>query len=298
MASVAEKYAMRRAIVLSAAGIATTSPNPPVGCVVLDREGRVAGEGFHLRKGEAHAEAKALAQAGDKAAGGTAVVSLEPCNHVGRTPACRQALIDAEIARVVIAVLDPTSRGEGGAAMLSAAGVDVEVGVLEGEAKVVVGPWLTALEILRPIITWPYVVAAKQVKAVNGDVDDVRCLTLNSDAVFYGDGRVREATLGSHGAGILHIADFPTSADRRDMVRSLYDGGVRRLLLACDQAVATSFIELDLVDRVCAYLPDAGTQERLDLVALVPPGFRITTATRVEKFVRVDAERNGILQGE
>lgn len=117
---------MRRAIALSAAGLGTTSPNPPVGCVLLDADGQIAGEGYHERKGEAHAEAQALAAAGQRARAATAVVTLEPCNHRGRTPACRQALIDAGVRRVVIAVTDPTSRGEGGTAALRAAGVDVE----------------------------------------------------------------------------------------------------------------------------------------------------------------------------
>ena len=160
MATLMEAAAMRRAIALSAAGIGTTSPNPPVGCVLLDQEGRVIGEGYHQRKGEAHAETHALAAAGGQARGATAVVTLEPCNHEGRTPACRQALIDAKVARVVIALLDPTSRSDGGAATLRAAGIDVEAGVLADEARVILGPWLTALERQRPVITWPYVVSA------------------------------------------------------------------------------------------------------------------------------------------
>jgi diaminohydroxyphosphoribosylaminopyrimidine deaminase/5-amino-6-(5-phosphoribosylamino)uracil reductase len=135
---------MRLAIALSAHGIATTSPNPPVGCVILDAAGEIVGTGYHQRKGEPHAEVNALSAAGSRAAGGTAVVTLEPCNHVGRTPACRQALLDALISRVIIAVRDPTSRGEGGAALLRAAGVDVEIGVLADEARLVLGPWLTA----------------------------------------------------------------------------------------------------------------------------------------------------------
>ncbi|WP_345409925.1 bifunctional diaminohydroxyphosphoribosylaminopyrimidine deaminase/5-amino-6-(5-phosphoribosylamino)uracil reductase RibD [Nonomuraea salmonea] len=113
---------MRRAIALSALGLGTTSPNPSVGCVILDEDGRVVGEGFHRRKGEAHAEGNALAAAGPEARGGTAVVTLEPCNHVGRAPACRALLIEAGIARVVVAVIDPTSRGEGGVAALRQAG--------------------------------------------------------------------------------------------------------------------------------------------------------------------------------
>ncbi|MGH3550222.1 MAG: bifunctional diaminohydroxyphosphoribosylaminopyrimidine deaminase/5-amino-6-(5-phosphoribosylamino)uracil reductase RibD [Pseudonocardiaceae bacterium] len=116
MASAHERDAMRRAIALSAFGLGTASPNPPVGCVVLAANGNFVGEGYHERKGEPHAEAQALAAAGEHARGGTAVVTLEPCNHHGRTPACRQALIEAGIARVIISVIDPTSRGEGGAA--------------------------------------------------------------------------------------------------------------------------------------------------------------------------------------
>src|SRR5580700_35979 len=136
-AAAAEAAAMRRAIALSAAGLGTTSPNPPVGCVLLGPGGRIVGEGYHERKGEAHAEAQALAAAGPLAAGATAVVTLEPCNHQGRTPPCRQGLIDAGIKRGVIAVIDPTSRGEGGAVELRRAGVDVETGVLADEARTV-----------------------------------------------------------------------------------------------------------------------------------------------------------------
>lgn len=131
---------MRQAIALSALGLGTTSPNPPVGCVLLDAEGDIAGQGYHRRKGEAHAEVNALAAAGKRASGGTAVVTLEPCNHHGVTPPCHQALIDAGISRVVIAVIDPTSRGVGGASRLQEAGLDVEVGCLADEATLVLDP--------------------------------------------------------------------------------------------------------------------------------------------------------------
>lgn len=109
MASELELAAMRRAIVISACGLGTTSPNPAVGCVILDSEGRLVGEGYHRRKGEAHAEVNALSAAGTHANGGVAVVTLEPCNHYGVTPPCHQALLDAGIKRVVVAMLDPTS---------------------------------------------------------------------------------------------------------------------------------------------------------------------------------------------
>ena len=100
---VTEDEAMRRAIALAARGLGTTSPNPVVGCVLLDADGEVVGEGFHAYAGGPHAEIVALAQAGERARGGTAVVTLEPCNHTGRTGPCAQALIDAGVARVVIA---------------------------------------------------------------------------------------------------------------------------------------------------------------------------------------------------
>src|SRR4051812_32958869 len=113
---VTEDEAMRRAVALAARGLGTTSPNPVVGCLLLDAAGEVVGEGFHAYAGGPHAEIVALAQAGERARGGTAVVSLEPCNHTGRTGPCSHALINAGITRVVIAVDDPTPAAAGGAA--------------------------------------------------------------------------------------------------------------------------------------------------------------------------------------
>jgi len=103
-----EVAAMRRAVALSASVGEATHPNPNVGAVVLDRSGEVVGEGRHERAGGPHAEVAALAQAGERARGGTAVVTLEPCAHTGRTGPCADALIAAGIARVVIAVPEPT----------------------------------------------------------------------------------------------------------------------------------------------------------------------------------------------
>jgi len=287
---------MRRAIALSAAGIGTTSPNPPVGCVVIGPDGAVIGEGHHVRKGEAHAETNALAAASSRARGGTAVVSLEPCNHEGRTPACRQALIDAKVARVVVAVLDPTSRGEGGAARLRAAGIEVEVGVLADEARVVLGPWLTALETRRPCVTWPYLLDAVGIKAMPDGLDEIRMLRLNADAVFHADGSVTEAVPGSHGTGSLRLEDFTSGTERDAVVASLYEGGVRRLLLVGGLASAEPFLARNLIDRVVAYLPDSPAS-RAAGVSLpwqqVPPGFTIVGAARVGGFARIEARRDG-----
>ena len=120
---------MRRALDLAALAEGHTSPNPLVGAVVLDRQGRLVGEGFHARAGEPHAEVGALAQAGDAARGGTLVVTLEPCCHHGRTPPCSEAVLRAGIARVVVALRDPDPRVAGGGIdQLRQAGVEVITG--------------------------------------------------------------------------------------------------------------------------------------------------------------------------
>ncbi|MEW9548680.1 bifunctional diaminohydroxyphosphoribosylaminopyrimidine deaminase/5-amino-6-(5-phosphoribosylamino)uracil reductase RibD [Nonomuraea sp. NPDC050783] len=147
---------MARAVALAARGHGTTSPNPVVGCVVLDAGGAVAGEGFHAYAGGPHAEVVALAQAGERARGGTAYVTLEPCDHTGRTGPCSRALLDAGIARVVVAVADPNPRAAGGAARLRAAGVAVTTGVLAAEAERVNEEWLTYARLGRAHVTWKF----------------------------------------------------------------------------------------------------------------------------------------------
>jgi diaminohydroxyphosphoribosylaminopyrimidine deaminase/5-amino-6-(5-phosphoribosylamino)uracil reductase len=129
-----DRFAMQRALALAARGVATTQPNPRVGCVIAQR-GRVVGEGWHEQPGEAHAEVLALRVAGAQAAGATAYVTLEPCSHHGRTPPCVDALIQARVARVVYAVADPNPLVNGrGDAALRAAGITVESGLMEQEA--------------------------------------------------------------------------------------------------------------------------------------------------------------------
>jgi diaminohydroxyphosphoribosylaminopyrimidine deaminase / 5-amino-6-(5-phosphoribosylamino)uracil reductase len=126
---------MERALALAALGAGTTSPNPMVGALVLDRDGQLVGEGYHCRAGEPHAEVMALAQAGGRARGGTLVVTLEPCCHQGRTPPCCDAVLAAGVARVVVAMADPDPRvAGGGIARLRAAGLEVVEGVAEPEA--------------------------------------------------------------------------------------------------------------------------------------------------------------------
>ena len=127
---------MQRALELARHGVGLCSPNPVVGCVVLDRYGELAGDGWHKYDRRDHAEVVALRAAGERARGGTAFVTLEPCNHLGRTGPCSEALIQAGVARVVAATADPNPLVAGGGfEKLRRAGVAVEVGVLQAEAR-------------------------------------------------------------------------------------------------------------------------------------------------------------------
>jgi diaminohydroxyphosphoribosylaminopyrimidine deaminase/5-amino-6-(5-phosphoribosylamino)uracil reductase len=154
MASDTEIVAMRRAIDLAARAVATTLPNPVVGCVLLAPDGRTVGEGWHERAGGPHAEVMALAAAGDEAEGSTAVVTLEPCAHHGRTGPCADALLAAGVRRVLVAVPDPSPAAAGGADRLRAGGVEVEIGILADEATAGNEPWLVATRRGRPYVTW------------------------------------------------------------------------------------------------------------------------------------------------
>ncbi|TAN34517.1 bifunctional diaminohydroxyphosphoribosylaminopyrimidine deaminase/5-amino-6-(5-phosphoribosylamino)uracil reductase RibD [bacterium] len=129
-------YWAARALELARQADYRTSPNPMVGAVVLDPAGQVAGEGFHRRPGEPHAEEEALAAAGEGARGGTLYVNLEPCAHAHRTPSCSQAVVDAGVRRVVVSMTDPDERVRGaGVRMLESAGIETVVGVHEERAR-------------------------------------------------------------------------------------------------------------------------------------------------------------------
>jgi diaminohydroxyphosphoribosylaminopyrimidine deaminase/5-amino-6-(5-phosphoribosylamino)uracil reductase len=198
VATTTEIDAMRRATALSARALGATAPNPVVGCVILDAAGEVAGEGWHRKAGGPHAEVHALRAAGDRARGGTALVTLEPCNHTGRTGPCAQALIEAGVARVVYAVADPNAQASGGAQTLRAAGVDVEGGLLADEAEAVNTAWLTSVRLGRPHVRWKYAATLDgRIAAADGSSRwisspqsraDVHRLRAQSDAVVVGSG--------------------------------------------------------------------------------------------------------------
>lgn len=140
---------MSAALAAAERGLFTTSPNPHVGCVIV-RDGAIVAEGWHERWGGPHAEVNALRAASDRAVGATAYVTLEPCNHTGKTPPCVDALIAARVKRVVAAMADPNPIASGGAERLRAAGITVEFGVLEREARELNVGWLARLARGRP----------------------------------------------------------------------------------------------------------------------------------------------------
>jgi len=142
---------MRHALSLAAHGPAW-GVNPQVGCVLLNDAGEIVAEGWHRGAGTPHAEVDALSKVAS-AHGLTAVVTLEPCNHTGRTGPCAVALIEAGVRKVVYAVSDPGDASAGGAQRLRDAGVDVEAGVLKTEVEEFIHPWLTAARLGRPFVT-------------------------------------------------------------------------------------------------------------------------------------------------
>ncbi|MGY1715747.1 bifunctional diaminohydroxyphosphoribosylaminopyrimidine deaminase/5-amino-6-(5-phosphoribosylamino)uracil reductase RibD [Geodermatophilus sp. SYSU D01106] len=290
----AESAAMARARELGASVLGTTSPNPPVGAVVLDADGIVVGEGATSPPGGPHAEVHALARAGERARGGTAVVTLEPCAHTGRTGPCADALLAAGVARVLVAVPEPTGLAGGGADRLRAAGVDVEVGVeREAAEEGALAAWLTGARAGRPFVVWKAGatldgrVAASDGTSrwITGPVARaaVHRLRAGCDAVLVGSGtvladdpqltvrdadgrdaprqplRVVHDRRGRVPAGARVLDDAaPTLVSRADgpagLLAELFDRDVRRVLLEGGPTLAAAFLREGLVDEVLVHL--------------------------------------------
>ena len=154
-------YWMAKAIQLANKGRFTTSPNPRVGCVIVDEDSQLLGQGYHIQAGTPHAEVHALRQAAharsEGAKGATAYVTLEPCSHFGRTPPCAKALVEAQVARVVIAMTDPNPNVCGnGISMLQEAGIEVVSEVMAAEAAEmpVVTPVAASIETVKFVENW------------------------------------------------------------------------------------------------------------------------------------------------
>ncbi|WP_298180629.1 bifunctional diaminohydroxyphosphoribosylaminopyrimidine deaminase/5-amino-6-(5-phosphoribosylamino)uracil reductase RibD [Saccharomonospora sp.] len=284
---------MEAALVLSSGVRGSTSPNPPVGAVILDAEGRRVGAGATQPPPGPHAEVVALREAGERARGGTAVVTLEPCSHHGRTPPCTRALLDAGVAAVRFAVSDPHPAAAGGAEELRAAGVDVVGGVLAEE--VASGPlraWLHRERTGRPHVTWKYAAGLDgRVAAVDGSSRwisgpvsraEVHALRAAVDAVVVGTGtvltddpwltvrdsdgelasrqplRVVVGTRGiPEGARVLdNTAEtvLVASHDPDEVLAVLSERGVVDVLLEGGPTLAGAFVAARRVDRIIAYV--------------------------------------------
>ncbi len=282
--------AMRRALELAARGPAV-GVNPQVGCVLLDARGEIVAEGWHRGSGTAHAEVDALAQVAD-ARGLTAVVTLEPCNHTGRTGPCAQALIDAGIARVVYALPDPSALAAGGAERLRAAGIAVEAGPQSEAAAELLRPWLTSARLGRPFVTvkWASTLDGRAAAAdgtsqwITGAAARQRVHEQRAahDAIAVGTGTVLadDPTLTARGDGgelLGHqplpvvFGTTPVPADaalrahpaglvelgHRDLERGLaelQERGIRRLYVEGGPTLASAFLRSGLADEVLIYL--------------------------------------------
>lgn len=291
-AGLTERYeaAMRHALVLAAHGPAL-GVNPQVGCVLLAPDGSIVAEGWHRGAGTAHAEVDALSQVAD-ATGLTAVVTLEPCNHTGRTGPCSLALIEAGVSTVVYAVSDPGAASSGGAETLRAAGVEVVPGVLAAEAEEFLHVWLTAARHQRPYVTlkWASTLDGRAAAAdgssqwITGTASRQRVHEQRAanDAILVGTGTILadDPSLTARGdAGELMeqqplpvvIGERPIPGDAKlwdhprgvlesgsrnldEVLAWLYEQGIRRAFVEGGPTLASAFIAAGLVDEYLVYL--------------------------------------------
>ncbi|WP_270352271.1 bifunctional diaminohydroxyphosphoribosylaminopyrimidine deaminase/5-amino-6-(5-phosphoribosylamino)uracil reductase RibD [Microbacterium testaceum] len=291
MASAVEIDAMRRALQLARRG--PRGLNPQVGAVILSPDGDVLAEGYHRGAGTAHAEVDALSRLAPGAArGATAVVTLEPCNHTGRTGPCALALIEAGVARVVYALDDPTDAASGGADRLRAAGVDVESGAEAAAAADVVHDWVHLQRTGRPRVTvkWAQSLDGRAAAddgssqwitgpAARRDVHDRRA---QADAIVAGTGTVRsddpaltaraadgslldaqpmpvvigESETAPDAAVRRHPRDplFYATRDLHAVLADLAEQGVQRVFVEGGPTLASAFVREGLADELLVYV--------------------------------------------
>ncbi len=263
----AELAAMGRAIELAARGAGEVLPNPVVGCVLLSPDGRTVGEGWHQRCGEAHAEVNALTMAGSAARGATAVVTLEPCNHTGRTGPCSQALIAAGVNRVVIANRDPSATAAGGVQTLRAAGIEVVTDVLATEAADANRVWLTSTRLARPYVTFKTGMTIDgRIAAPDGTSKWITSAQSRADAQHLR----RQVDTMLVGIGTV-LADDPLLTVRDDDGNSAPGQPLRVVADAAGRTPAAARVRNGDAPTWIATAADVGTGSdgRLDLVALL-----------------------------
>ena len=285
--------AMRRALRAAASPDAPPGPNPRVGCVILSADGDVLAEGHHRGAGTAHAEVDALANlaaAGASAQGATVVVTLEPCNHEGRTGPCVQALLSAGVAEVIYAQDDPTQQAGGGAATLEAAGVRVRRGLCSQDTARLNRPWLLAVTRGRPMVTWKLAATLDgRIAAADGTSQwitpvaarhDAHRLRRQCDAIMVGTGTALTVRDEAGQPAPAHLQPLrvvvgsrslpPTSRvladdhylllpdhDPRAVLAVLAEREIRHVLLEGGPTLATAFLRAGLVDQVVAYTAPA-----------------------------------------
>ena len=287
----AERSAMGRALALALRG--PRGVNPQVGAVILSPDGAVIAEGWHRGAGTVHAEVDALSQLADRQArGATAVVTLEPCNHTGRTGPCSEALIAAGVARVIYAVADPNPESRGGGQRLREAGVEVEAGLLEVAATEMLAAWLTVQRLGRPHVTLKWAQSLDGRAAASDGTSqwitgpdsraDVHRRRADADAIVVGTGTLLAddpaltarrpdgslydrqplpVVLGERGvpedASLQrHPRAFLrlSGDDLTGMLAALRDRGVQRVFVEGGPTIASAFLRADLVDEVLAYV--------------------------------------------
>lgn len=274
--SAADHAHMARALQLAALGLYTASPNPRVGCVIV-KDGQVVGEGWHARAGMPHAEIHALKTAGEAARGATVYVTLEPCSHHGRTPPCAEALIQAGVARVVAAMTDPNPLvAGGGISMLTLAGIEAEVGLLEAEALALNPGFVSRMTRQRP---WVRLKTASTLDGktalanglsqwITGEAAraDVQTLRARACAILTGSGTV----LADNPR--MNVRDFdigrqPLRVIVDSALRTPADAAILPALIACHHAATAERAALEQAGAEVIELP--GTDGRVDLTALL-----------------------------
>ncbi|REJ08223.1 bifunctional diaminohydroxyphosphoribosylaminopyrimidine deaminase/5-amino-6-(5-phosphoribosylamino)uracil reductase RibD [Microbacterium bovistercoris] len=285
----AERDAMSRALALAANG--PRGLNPQVGAVILSPSGEILSEGWHHGAGTPHAEVDALSKLAPGAAqGATAIVTLEPCNHTGRTGPCAQALIDAGVGRVVYALDDPGEKSGGGAERMRAAGVDVQSGEQQDAARALIGDWLAVQRLGRPHVTVKWAQSLDGRAAASDGTSqwitgpaaraDVHARRAASDAIVVGTGTVLadDPSLTARDGDALYpsqpvpvvIGSRETPADaavrRHPHAPLFYDGdlagvledlrerGVQRVFVEGGPTLASAFLAQGFADEILAYL--------------------------------------------
>jgi diaminohydroxyphosphoribosylaminopyrimidine deaminase/5-amino-6-(5-phosphoribosylamino)uracil reductase len=293
---------LEHAIELAERGRGTTHPNPIVGAVVV-ADGEVVGEGWHERKGEAHAEVIALRAAGPKAGGATVHVTLEPCAHHGRTPPCADALVEAGVARVVAGQRDPHPEHAGGLERLAQAGVEVELadGEIAFRCRQQIEEWRTWVVEQRPFVTYKVAVTLDGRVTVPGErwVSGeesrrlVHLLRAQSDAVGVGMGTVRwdDPRLDARDVPVVRQprrlafgrGPLPEGSELelrsgplRDELAALAADGVQSLLLEGGPTLAAAFLEQGLVDKVLVFVAPTLSGEGAGMLAGLPGPVKLT----------------------